>query len=113
MDEKKKLSVAQEERVAKLFRGKRTPQSGGGKFAKGDVLTESDYGSFLIECKTSITPKPSYSVKKEILQKADEERREMDKDFYALAFTFGDEEDYFVLNKKAMAYLLSNLPDFD
>lgn len=109
----KNISIEQETRIAQLFRGKRTPQSGGGKFAKGDVLTESDYGSFLIECKTSITPKPSYSVKKEILQKADEERREMGKDFYALAFTFGDEEDYFVLNKKAMAYLLSNLPDFD
>ena len=111
MSDTKKVSLRQEARVEKLFNGKRTPQSGGGKFVKGDVLTESEYGSFLIECKTSLTPKPSYSVSRAVLKKADEERREMGKDFYALAFTFGDEEDFFVLDKRAMQYLLSNLPD--
>lgn len=105
--ETKKVSVAQEERVAKLFSGQRTPQSGGGKWKKGDVLSQD----FLVECKTSLTPKPSYSIKRNILDKADEERREMGKSFYALAFTFGDTEDYFVVNKHTMAYLLSNIPN--
>lgn len=103
MSVQKDVSVKQEERIAALFKGKRTPQSGGGKFVLGDVLSED----FLVECKTSVEPKPSYCVKKSILDKADKERSEMGKPFFALAFTFGTEEDFFVLNKKAMAYLLS------
>lgn len=102
MTEQKKVSIKQEERIAKLFSGKRTPQSGGGKFILGDVLSKD----FLIECKTSVTVKDSYSVKKEVLKKADEQRREMGKPFYALAFSFGDEEDFFVINKRAMKYFL-------
>lgn len=107
MVETKKQSLKQEERVAKLFKGQRTPQSGGGKWKKGDVLSED----FLVECKTTITEKPSYSVSKKILDKANEERIEMGKPFYALAFTFGTDEDFFVLDKRAMAYLLSCVPD--
>lgn len=110
MSKVKDASVAQEERVAKIFNGKRTPQSGGGKWRKGDILTDNENCSFLVECKTSVTQKPSYSISRKVLEKSDEERREMGKDFYALAFTFGDEEDFFVLNKKAMKYLLSNIP---
>ena len=102
MTEQKRASLAQEERVAKLFTGKRTPQSGGGKFVLGDVISED----FLVECKTSVTVKDSYSVKREILKKADEQRREMGKELYALAFSFGDEEDFFVINKKAMSRFL-------
>lgn len=107
MDIKKEVSIKQEKRVAAIFNGNRTPQSGGGKWKKGDVLSDL----FLVECKTSIIEKPSYSISKKILDKADEERREMGKEFYALAFTFGTEEDFFVINKKAMVYLLSNVPD--
>lgn len=103
MTEQKRASIKQEERVARLFNGKRTPQSGGGKFILGDVLAED----FLVECKTSVTVKDSYSVRRDVLNKADEQRREMGKSFYALAFSFGDEEDFFVLNKKAMEYFLS------
>lgn len=101
-NEKKKKSVEQEERIAKIFCGKRTPQSGGGKFVLGDVLSDN----FLVECKTQMEEKSSYLVSRKILEKADEQRREMGKDFYALAFTFGDDKDFFVLDKKAMMYLL-------
>lgn len=103
MTEQKRVSIAQEERVARLFNGKRTPQSGGGRFVLGDVLAED----FFVECKTSVTVKDSYSVKREILNKADEQRREMGKEFYVLAFSFGDGEDFFVLNKKAMNRFIS------
>lgn len=103
MQETKRVSLNQEERVARLFLGKRTPQSGGGKWKKGDVLSED----FLVECKTSVTPRTSYSVNRKILDKANEERREMNKPFYALAFTFGTEEDFFVVDTKTMKYLLS------
>lgn len=102
MAESKKVSIAQEDRISKIFNGKRTSQSGGGKWRKGDVLAED----FLVECKTTLTAKNSYSVSKSVLEKADEERRQMGKQFYALAFTFGGDEDFFVLNAKAMRYLL-------
>lgn len=102
MTDQKKASIQQEERVARLFNGKRTPQSGGGKFVLGDVLAED----FFVECKTSVTVKDSYSVKREILNKANEQRREMGKEFYVLAFSFGDQEDFFVINKKAMSRFL-------
>lgn len=102
MSEQKDVSIRQEERVAHCFGGRRVYQSGGGKFDCGDVLTED----FLIECKTSLTPKPSYSVKKSILEKAKKEAQQMHRPYYCLAFTFGDEEDYFVLDKKSLRYLL-------
>jgi hypothetical protein len=99
----KQKSLEQEERVAKLFGGRRTPQSGGGKWKKGDVLTDL----FLIECKTTITEKPSYTIKKEILEKANIQRKEMMKPFYAQAFTFGDDTDFFIFPKNAVEYLLA------
>lgn len=108
MQDTKKKSIEQEERVAKIFNGKRTPQSGGGKWQKGDVLSTF----FLVECKTTMEEKNSYSVSKKILEKADEQRREMGKDFYALAFTFGTDENYFVLNEKAMKFLISTVEEY-
>ena len=90
-------SVAQEERIAKLFRGKRTPQSGGGKWVCGDILA----GKLLIECKTTVEPKLTYSVQKAVLDKANHEAREMGKESAVLAFTIGENfEDYFVVDTK-------------
>lgn len=108
MDEAKKttkeVSLEQEERIAKLIGGSRTPRSGGGNFIKGDVLAED----FFIECKCQLTPKESYSVQKSILDKADHERREMRKPFYALAFELGAErDDYFVINSNTLAAFIS------
>lgn len=106
MNDSKSISLIQENRVANLFNGKRTPQSGAGKWRHGDVLSDN----FLVECKTSLTPKPSYSIKKDILDKADRQRREMMKPFYAQAFTFGDDEDFFILPTKSMLYLIGMQP---
>lgn len=105
MLETKKVSLQQEDRVAKIFCGTRTPQSGGGKWVKGDVISEH----FLVECKTTVTPKNSYSISRHILNKADAQRRDMGKPFYALAFTFGDNEDFFVVDSKTMTTLIHAL----
>lgn len=100
----KDKSVIQEERVAKLFDGKRTPQSGGGKFRKGDILTKD----FLIECKTTIEPKLTYSVKKDTLDKAKHEANEMGKEDSILAFTIGENfEDYFVVSHRFIRKLIN------
>ena len=52
-------SQKQESNVAKLVDGKQTPNSGATPFIKGDVTTKD----FIIECKTTMTNKDSYSVK--------------------------------------------------
>lgn len=99
----KDYSVIQEQRVAKLFRASRTPQSGGGKFIKGDILS----ANFLIECKTTTTPKLFFTVRKEVLDKAQHEAREMGKESAILAFTIGESfEDYFVVTPQFVSKLL-------
>ena len=95
----KEASLEQEDRIAKIFGGQRTPRSGGGAWKLGDVTTDD----MLFECKTTVKPSLSYSVNKTVLDKANQERAEMHKDYYALAFTLGENfEDYFVLDRRAM-----------
>ena len=99
LPESKKYSLLQEQRIAKLFHGETTPRSGGGGFKKMDVLSE-DFG---VEAKCRVATSQSYTVQKDILDKADHERIEMRKPFYALAFELGENRgDYFVLNRDAM-----------
>lgn len=95
----KEASLEQEDRIAKIFGGQRTPRSGGGAWKLGDVTTDD----MLFECKTTVKPSLSYSVNKAVLDKANQERAEMHKDYYALAFTLGENfDDYFVLDRRAM-----------
>lgn len=102
----KQLSIEQEERLAKMFGGYRTPRSGGGNWTKGDVSTGRD-GLWFVEAKTMTKPSASYSVRKDVLDKMDHERAEMHKPYAALAFTFGNhEDDYFVVNKRTMKAIL-------
>jgi len=91
----KDVSVKQEERIAKLFKGSRTPQSGGGKWKLGDIHT----ADWLIECKTTVEPKLTYSIKKTVLDKAKQEAQAMGKKSAILAFTLGENfNDYFVVD---------------
>ena len=110
MEEKtaKEISVEQEDRIAKMFGGSRTPRSGGGSWKHGDVLSED----WFIECKTTVKPSLSYSINKEVLDKMEHERAEMQKLFSALSFTLGEaREDYFVVNKRTMLELLEIISD--
>lgn len=104
MSEAQEKATEQEVRIAKMFGARRSPQSGGGAWKLGDVLSTD----WLVECKTTTTPKDSYSVRKDILDKADHERAEMHKSYFALAITLGEQyDDYFVLSKKTMQGILS------
>lgn len=90
-------SSEQEKYIAKLLDGKVTPNSGGTKFSGGDILTDS----FLIEAKTSMQLKQSFSVKKEWLNKMKEQAYEQGKQHSALAFQFEpDGTNYFVIEEK-------------
>lgn len=95
----KRYSNAQERYVAKTCGGRKQPNSGATPFYKGDVSTKF----FLIECKTSVTEKKSYSVQQHDLRKINEEKLAQGKDFGILAFNFGpNTKNYYVITESTM-----------
>ena len=56
-------SNLQEQYIAKLLGGRQTANSGATDFVKGDVIVSD--ASMLIECKTCLAEKDSFSIKKE------------------------------------------------
>ena len=75
----------QEERVAKLLNAYRQSNSGASTFAAGDVYNKN--ASILIECKTCMTNKDSFSIKKEWLIKNKEEAKSKRLSNNCLAFS--------------------------
>ena len=103
-------SNRQEKQVAKALNGRQTANSGATDFVKGDILTND----FLIECKTTMTPKKSFSIKKEWLDKNRQEMFAMNKSYNALAFNFEpDGKNYYVIDEKLFKYLKEKLEEDD
>lgn len=100
-------SDRQEKHIAKAVSGRQTANSGATAFSKGDVVTDM----FLIEAKTCTTEKQSFSIKKEWLEKNEEERFAMGKDYSALAFDFGDGVQHYVISEKLFIKLLTYLKE--
>ena len=99
----RKFSKKQEKHVAKQLGGRVQPNSGATPFLKGDVTTQD----WLIECKTQLTSKQSITIKKEWLDKLEEERLAMRKPNMTLAFNFGPNEDiYYIVNEKTIKELI-------
>lgn len=95
-------SSKQEKEVAKSVKGRQVVNSGATSFYKGDVTTDL----FLIECKTCIQEKKSFSIQHSWLEKNKEEAFEMGKSYSALAFNFGpDSENYYVIDEKLFKQL--------
>jgi len=88
-------SKNQENAVAKKLHGKRVANSGATAFNKGDVTTDL----FLLECKTCVEPRKSFSLKKEWFDKNKEEAFAMHKDYSAVVFDFGDAERFYVIDE--------------
>ena len=66
-------------------------------FDKGDVYIGSDW---LIEAKTCMEPKKSFSIKKEWLIKMKEEQYATNKSYSSLCFDFGDSKDrYYIIDE--------------
>lgn len=103
----RKYSSKQEKRVAKDIGGRVTSNSGATRFYKGDINLDN----MLIECKTKTSPSKSVSIKKEWLDKLKEERFAMGKSYSAIAFDFGDGEDYFIIDKKLMQLLVETIKE--
>lgn len=90
-------SSRQEQYISKLLGGKMVPGSGSPHFCGGDVKAPD----FLIECKTTTTPKKSFSIKKDWIEKTEQERKDLQIPNSALAFQFEpDGENFFVLKEQ-------------
>ena len=97
-DSTRYASDKQEKRTAKNLGGRVQVSSGSSAFFKGDVVLDT----CLVECKTCMKPKESFSIKKEWLAKIQEQCFAMRKRYPILAFDFGDEENYYILDEKTM-----------
>lgn len=91
-------SNQQEKRIAKAMRGRQVVGSGSTPFLKGDVIA----GKLFIEAKTRAEPSKSISLKKEWIEKAKEQSYSTHKEDYALAVSFGDGKDYYVIEDTFM-----------
>lgn len=102
-------SSTQEKRVAGKLGGKVSSNSGAGLFNKGDVVCED--ASLLVECKTCMEPKKSFSIKKDWIDKNKEEAFRLRLDNHVIVFNFDykDTNDYYVIDDKLMKYLVSCL----
>ena len=101
-------SEKHEDSVAKALGGTRQPNSGAAKFSAGDVVTER----FLIECKTPMSEKDSFSIKKEWVTKNREEKFQVRKDFSAISFKFSPEgENLYIISESLMRALVSYLEE--
>ena len=91
------FSSKQEQHIAKLLNGRCTSNSGATHLTAGDVIA----GDWLIECKTSMKPKESFSIKKEWIEKNERERMDLQIPYSALVFQFEEDgTNYFVLDEK-------------
>lgn len=103
----REFSSDQEKKVAKLLGGQINPNSGAGKWRKGDVVIPE---VLLIECKTCMTDKSSFSIKADWLIKNKEEAFSNRLYNSCLAFNFGpDKPNYFVIDEKLMKFLVEKL----
>ena len=101
-------SDLQEKSVCKALGGQQVPNSGAGKFKKGDVIVES--ASLLVECKCQMDEKKSYSIKQDVLIKNGEEAFANRLNNNCLCFNFGPGTDnYYVISEKLMRYLVHKL----
>ena len=100
----REASTAQEKKIAKARGARRVANSGATKFDKGDVVLGSEW---LIEAKTAMEPKKSFSIKKEWLEKLREEKFACKKEYNALCFDFGDEGNrYYILDEDTFKTLI-------
>ena len=100
-------SDKQEKQVAKAVGGRQVSNSGATAFNKGDVTTEQ----FLIECKTVTNPVKSFLIKRDWLDKNEEERFAMNRDYSALAFDYGDGVQYYIINEQLFLELVRLLKE--
>ena len=104
------FSDLQEKSVCKCINATQQPSSGSGHFRKGDVIQEK--ASMLVECKTCVSDKDSFSIKKEWISKNKEEAFTQRMSNHCIAFNFGPKQpNYFVIDEKLMKLLTEKLEE--
>lgn len=104
------FSDAHEKSVCKALGAVQCSNSGAGNFRKGDCVHQD--ASLLIECKTTMTEKSSVSIKKEWIDKNEDERFAMRLENQAICFNFGPQtKNYYVINEKLMKFLVEKLEE--
>ena len=104
------FSDMQEKSVCKVCNATQQPNSGASLFRKGDVINRD--ASLLIECKTCMLEKDSFSIKKEWIKKNKEEAFTQRVFNSCIAFNYGPEqENYFVISEKLMRFLVEKLEE--
>lgn len=103
-DSTRQASTNQEKKIAKALGAYRTPNSGATPFMKGDLLIPGNLdgtkSTWLIEAKTCMQPKKSFSIKRDWLDKMREEQFATNKEYSALCFDFGDNSQrYYVIDE--------------
>ena len=98
-------SDKQEKKVAKSLDGHKVANSGATAFNKGDVTTDK----WLIECKTCTKEQRTFTVKREWLEKNEEEAFAMRKPYTAVAIDFGDGEQHYIISEKLFRRLVDHL----
>lgn len=104
-------SSVQEKRIANKLNGKVSSNSGAGLFNKGDIICSD--ASLLIECKTCMEPKKSFSIKRDWIEKNKEESFRLRLDNHVIAFNFyyQDKKDYYIIDDKLMDFLVKKLEE--
>lgn len=111
MSSTREISNIQETYLAKKFNLYRSPNSGGGKFKKGDLYSKE--ADITVECKSSMTEKSSFSVQKEWLIKAKDEAHAngIFNSCVAISFIPDGNENYFIIDEKLFSLLLAKLKE--
>lgn len=91
-------SNIQEKRIAKAMGGRQVVGSGSTPFLKGDVVVDK----LFIEAKTKMSPSQSITIKKAWVDKAKEQSLAMRKEDYAIAVSFGDPKEYYLIEDSLM-----------
>lgn len=97
-------SSQQEKRIAKAMGGKQVIGSGSTPFLKGDVVA----GKLFIEAKTKMVPSQQITVKKAWVDKAKEQSLAVRKEDYAIAVSFGDPKEYYLIEDSFMEDLFKS-----
>ena len=102
-------SSRQEKKIAKQVGGKKVANSGATPFNKGDVTTNK----WLFEAKTKTTESQSFTIKKEWIEKNQEEAFAMGKPYSALVIDFGDGEQHYLVDEKLFLKMLEAFNEID
>lgn len=109
-DSTRAYSDEHEKSVCKELGAHQTPNSGAGRFSKGDVV--HDEASMLIECKCSMSEKQSFSIKKEWIETAKQNAFTDRLSNSCLCINFApNSPNYYLIDSKLMKMLVEKLTE--